>query len=207
MSDTLDYSVVSPDWRDELRKLSENLRKLIKSTTPLAREIGEKLTTAKEKLPHGQFTLFCKSGLGLDPRLAQLYMRIAELAQSIDPDMIERLPLSVAHRLAARNAPTDVVSEVIAEVKAGEMPTAADVKARIESARGKSGQKRVVSNVDRIAEMLVDVLDSAKLDQLAGFLLRSSPSEINELARKLRRLHSFDRSSPRMTGLPENMFR
>lgn len=50
-------------------------------------------------------------------------MRIAELAQSIDPDMIERLPLSVAHRLAARNAPADVVSEVIAEVKAGEMPT------------------------------------------------------------------------------------
>ncbi len=140
--------------------------------------------------------------------MAQLYMRIAELAQSIDPDMVERLPLSVAHRLAARNAPTDVVSEVIAEVKSGEMPTAADVKERIENAHGKSTQKRAVSNVDCMAEVLVDVLDSAKLDELAEFLVRSSSSEINELARKLRRPRSsFGRSSPRMTGLPENMFR
>lgn len=58
MSDTFDYSVVSPDWRDELRKLSDNLRKLIKSTTPLARQIGEKLAAAKGKLPHGQLPYF-----------------------------------------------------------------------------------------------------------------------------------------------------
>ncbi len=118
-------------------------------------------------------------------------MRIAELAQSIDPDMVERLPLSVAHRLAARNAPTDVVSEVIAEVKSGEMPTAADVKERIENAHGKSTQKRAVSNVDCMAEVLVDVLDSAKLDELADQIYTLSNNSSKNLYNKdIAKLHT-----------------
>ncbi len=64
MSDTFDYSVVSPDWRDELMELSDNLRKLIKSTTPLAREVGEKLATAKERIASWAVYLILQIGIG-----------------------------------------------------------------------------------------------------------------------------------------------
>lgn len=102
MKDACDYSVVAPDHRDALKRLSIRLRYLIKSETPIALQIGKRLLEVKRLLPHGHFALFCKSSLQLDPRLAQLYMRVAGLADSIGHDTVQKLPLSVAHQLAAK---------------------------------------------------------------------------------------------------------
>jgi Protein of unknown function (DUF3102) len=189
MPDNFDYSILMVD-ADALRQTAERVRTLVTKLTPAALDIGNLLTDAKRRIPHGLFGAWCLEALAMDRRLAEQYMALAKAAEKYGRPVIEKLPLTAAHAIAARSTPTEVVTDVLNRVAAGNIPTAAVVKNMIRDSRSSKapasgddpGPER---KVEILSGVLMETLDAANLAQLAEFLSSASQNEIRTLGRNL----------------------
>jgi hypothetical protein len=187
--DTFDYSLLTSVDIDHLRQASARVRVLLAAVTPGAIEIGDIITDARDKIPHGKFGPWCIEALGIDRRRAQIYMNLSKLAKTQGRDLVEKLPLVAAHHVAARSTPQRVVAEVMKRVAVGNIPTAAVVKGLIRETRtieappaddlGPEAETEVLSG------LLINALDARCVGRLAIFLSTASRQAIGELGRSL----------------------
>lgn len=116
-----DYSAIDADIASNLRKQASRIKKRIGKATQDLIDIGRDLLAAKEHLvDHGDFVKWVEAEVGIVRRTAQAYMAIAKLA--VDKGAaVALLPPTTAHRLAAKSAPPEVVSEVVAKAQSGDV--------------------------------------------------------------------------------------
>lgn len=172
MGSTFDYSAFSPSDADFLKKTATRVRKLIQRTTPVLIEIGDYLTNAKEKMPHGQFGKFCLDEVGIDLRSAENYMKLAELAKVYPPSLVSQLPARAGYKMGEKSAPAEIVAEIMTEVSAGRAFTFREVNSRLAAAKPAEALS-VASDVDGLADRLLGALDMHDIGDLA-LLLRTA---------------------------------
>jgi hypothetical protein len=192
--DTFDYSTLLTTDIDHLRNTAARARSLLAAVTPGALEVGEIITDAKEKLPHGKFGPWCIEALGIDRRRAQIYMNLAKFAKVHGREQIQKLPLKAAHYVAARSVPASVALEVMNLVAAGNIPTAADIKDLIREGCQADNQPGYDPEADAeaLSALLSEALAPPSLIRLAIFLDEATPRAIRELGRKLKGIVPVD---------------
>ena len=119
--DPFDYSVFDADTASNLRSQAKRIRKRIGKATQDLIDIGRDLLAAKKNLvDHGAFIDWVESEVGIVRRTAQAYMALAKFADD-NGAAIALLPPTTAHRLAAKSAPPEIVSEVVSKALSGEV--------------------------------------------------------------------------------------
>jgi Protein of unknown function (DUF3102) len=142
-----DYSVLDVDIASNLREQANRIRTRIGKATQDLIDIGRDLLAAKKHLlDHGEFIKWVESEVGIARRTAQAYMAIAKLADDKGA-AIALLPPTTVHRLAAKSAPPEVVSEVVAKAKSGDVLPDRTVFEMISEAKA---QKRQTEQVNRL---------------------------------------------------------
>jgi hypothetical protein len=172
MGSTFDYSGFLPSDADFLKKTATHVRELIQRTTSDLIEIGDYLTKAKEKMPHGQFGAFCRDEVGTELRTAENYMNLAELAKVYPPSLVSQLPARAGYKMGEKSAPAEIVAEIMREVSAGRAFTFRDVNSRLVAAKPAEALS-VAPDVDGLADRLLDALDMHDIGDLA-LLLRTA---------------------------------
>jgi hypothetical protein len=172
MSSTFDYSSFSPSDADFLKKTAAHVRKLIRRTTPLLIEIGDYLAKAKERLPHGQFGQFCLDEVEVDPRSAENYMKLAELAKVYPPSLVSQLPARAGYKMGEKSAPVEIVAEIMAEVSTGRNFTIREVNSRLAAAKPAKALS-AAPDIDGLADRLLGALDGHDIGDLS-LLLRTA---------------------------------
>jgi hypothetical protein len=185
MSDTFDYCSVSPSNAIFLRKTACQVRVLVKRVTPTNIKIGDHLTAARERLPHGQFGKYCVDAVGITLRSAENYMSLAELANIFPRSLVAQLPARAGYKLAENATPPALVAEMMSEVAAGHIPTFHEVESRIAAAEPAEPNHGVLRNVDDLADQLLRSLDSEKLDEVVRFLRMAKKPAIAMLCERL----------------------
>jgi hypothetical protein len=175
MSATFDYSAFSPEDAADLRGIAVEVRCLVKRKTPINVEIGEKLNSAKEKMPHGAFAVFCKLEARVEPRTAQKYMSLARFARAHSRDVVEQLAARTGYKLAETATPPAVIAEVVSEVRAGRAPSHREVAARVATAKRSAAVSRVL-DIDKLAGRLLDVLDARDVRDVILLVKKGSPA-------------------------------
>jgi hypothetical protein len=116
-----DYSAVDADTASNLRAQASRIRKRIGKATQDLIDIGRDLLLAKKDLvDRGAFVKWVECEVGIVRRTAQAYMALAKLAHN-NGAAIALLPPTTAHRLAAKSAPHEIVSEVVGKALSGEV--------------------------------------------------------------------------------------
>jgi hypothetical protein len=116
-----DYSSMDAELAANLRKQAARIKKRIGKATQDLIDIGRDLQAAKKQLvDHGEFIEWIETEVGISRRTAQAYMAVARLAEDKGA-AIALLPPTTVHRLAAKSAPPEVVSEVIAKAESGDV--------------------------------------------------------------------------------------
>jgi DUF3102 family protein len=116
-----DYSVIDADLASNLRRQATRIRTRIGKATQDLIDIGRDLLAAKKHLiDHGDFIRWVEAEVGIARRTAQAYMAIAKLADDKGA-AVALLPPTTVHRLASRSAPPEVVSEVVAKARSGDV--------------------------------------------------------------------------------------
>jgi hypothetical protein len=116
-----DYSAMDGELAANLRKQAARIKKRIGKATQDLIDIGRDLQAAKKQLiDHGEFVEWVEIEVGISRRTAQAYMAVARLAEDKGA-AIALLPPTTVHRLAAKSAPPDVVSKVIAKAESGDV--------------------------------------------------------------------------------------
>ena len=118
---SFDYSALDAETASNLRAQANRIRKRVGKATQDLIDIGCDLLAAKKNLlDHGEFIKWVESEVGIARRTAQAYMAIAKLTDE-NGAAIALLPPTTAHRLAAKSTPSEVVSEVVAKAKSGDV--------------------------------------------------------------------------------------
>ena len=142
-----DYSVLDVDIASNLREQANRIRTRIGKATQDLIDIGRDLLAAKKHLlDHGEFIKWVESEVGIARRTAQAYMAIAKLADDKGA-AIALLPPTTVHRLAAKSAPPEVVSEVVAKARSGDVLPDRTVFEMISEAKA---QKKQTEQVNRL---------------------------------------------------------
>jgi hypothetical protein len=167
-----DYTGILPGDAMQLRLISKRVKELLPTLIPIIIEIGTHLEAAKRLLPHGRFGAYCDEEMGISDKSAQNYMNLARLARTRDPSDLAKLSAGAGYELAARNTPEPVVSEVLADVRAGLLVTEDDVKQRISVAKGgdSRAEASAVPDVGEIADLLLSALDQNGIVNIELFL-------------------------------------
>jgi hypothetical protein len=137
------YDGIVPVEVAVLRAQADRIRKLERSITASAIEIGRELVSIKSRLQHGQFGPWVKSECGFDIRSAERYIALARAVEDDEPKAtaLSLLPLTLAHELVSKSAPPELVDEVLDCAAKGEAIEAADVAARLAKSRQPSKVK------------------------------------------------------------------
>jgi len=121
LPNTFDYSAFDDDTATNLRAQASRIRTRIGKATQDLIDIGGDLLAAKKNLvDHGAFIKWVESEVGIVRRTAQAYMALAKLADDKGA-AVALLPPTTAHRLAAKSAPPEIVSTVVAKALSGEV--------------------------------------------------------------------------------------
>lgn len=119
--DLFDYAAFDIDTAAKLRAQADRIRTRVGKATSDLIDIGRDLLAAKNNLvDHGAFIKWVESEVGIVRRTAQAYMALAKLADDKGA-AVALLPPTTAHRLAAKSAPPEIVSEVVAKALSGEV--------------------------------------------------------------------------------------
>lgn len=115
------------------------IRERIKSRNRNHRiETGRDLLKAKDLCAHGTFGTWLHENFKWSETTAQTFMNSA---RQVDREpALAVLPPSALGALAAPNTPESVKTEVVAEIDAGKIPTAKDVKTKIAAAKAAAAQ-------------------------------------------------------------------
>jgi hypothetical protein len=182
------YSRLPAEKAEELRGIAAALAPLLKELQPTALKAGRHLRDAKEILKHGGFGPFCRDVMKTDVRLCQYYIRIADLADEIGSEVVERMPVSAAAALSS--APQAIVSQVVDEMKdGGRCPSVREIKERVQEARSNGESVATVEHEDErvagIASMLAKKLDRQELVELMDLLSAGHKPSIVALCDKV----------------------
>jgi hypothetical protein len=184
MSSTFDYSAFSPSDAAFLKKTAKHVRNLIRRTTPLLIEIGDYLAKAKGRLPHGQFGQFCLDEVGIEPRSAENYMGLAELAKVYPPSLVSQLPARAGYKMGEKSAPAAIVAEIMTEVSAGRTFTFREVNSRLTAAKPAEAFS-AAPDVEGLADRLLGALDAHDIGDLALLLRTATKSVIAAFCERL----------------------
>ena len=184
MGTTFDYSPYPPTDAADLRHIAGQVRELVQRATPLLIEIGDYLNSAKKKLAHGQFQIFCEAEAGVEFRSAQNYMSLATLARSYPRAEVEQLPARAGYKLAEKATPARIVAEVMSEVRAGRVPTLNEVKSRVAAAKGLTEPAKIV-DIDKLANRLLDSLDPGDVGDIVLLLKKGTKAIMALLCERL----------------------
>jgi hypothetical protein len=114
-----DYSAVTSAEAEALRASADHIRKLGRNQYEAIAEIGRELTKSKERLPHGQFTLWLAAEFGwMTDRSAQRYMQLAQLVEG-KSDTMSVLQPTTLYALAASSTPESVKDDVVNRIRSG----------------------------------------------------------------------------------------
>jgi hypothetical protein len=159
--ETFDYSAIDTEVAANLRRQAQRIRKRISNATQDLIDIGHDLQAAKRQLlNHGEFVKWVESEVGIVRRTAQAYMAIARLADDKGA-AIALLPPTTVHRLAAKSAPPNVVSEVVAKAQSGDVLPDRTVSEMISEAR----QKNAITEQEESAVLGRQSIKNAQVQQ------------------------------------------
>jgi hypothetical protein len=133
-----DYAALEPDDAEVLRKAVARIRKEIQSTVEGVCTIGANLRRAKKILGHGRFVHWVQSECRFSLRSAENYIRASVFADDRFATVANLSP-AVLYLLSAKNAPPEVVSEVLARAANGGLVSCAEVTRMFRAARQPSG--------------------------------------------------------------------
>ena len=128
------FGRLSPEQVKALDEVAAKIRAHTKATTKAMIDIGGELMEVKRKLPHGVFTKWVTVDCGFTMRSAQNYMRAAEFAQG-KSETVALLAPAALYRLSTKNAPREIVAEVLDSLEAGRVPTECEILGMFEGAR------------------------------------------------------------------------
>jgi hypothetical protein len=124
------------------------------------------IESAKEILKHGGFGSFCREVMKTDVRMCEYYINIADLADEIGSEFVERMPASSAAVLSS--APPDILSQVVDEMKdGGKCPSVRKIRERIRDTRSNGESVATVEQDDErvagVASILIKKLEKQEL--------------------------------------------
>lgn len=160
-SSGFDYSALAGEDQAVIHDAVQHIRGMQKLAILT---VGQHLLRAKEVLPHGTFTAWAETELGMSDRTAQNYMRAAQFLEG-KPESISALPPTIIYNLAARTASVEVVERVVAAARAGAPFGAADVKKELDSARFEAAELCKIQR--RRPDQSLDELRAARAKQQA----------------------------------------
>jgi hypothetical protein len=131
------YGELAPEKAEALRKQAARIRDRIRTTTAAIIAIGDDLRAVKDDLEHGQFCRWVEHACGFGLRSAQNYMAAAKFAEGKSATVAHFAPATV-YKLAAKNAPAEVVNEVISRAEVGEIMPDSRVTEMIADARAEA---------------------------------------------------------------------
>ncbi len=148
---TFDYSVLPDQTAMELRMSAERVRMRLKRSAEDIIAIGQELTAAKVRLPHGQFGVWLVAEFEMTDQTARRFMQVAERFGGKSNIMLDFSP-TVLYQLAAPSTPESVVQAVTS----GEVaPNVADVKRAIAEAKeAKAEAEQAKSDYADVVEAL-----------------------------------------------------
>jgi hypothetical protein len=131
-----DYGSLEPSVSSFLRGQATRIRQY---STKSIIQIGKDLLSAKHYLSHGEFLRWVESEVGLPPRTAQAYMRVASwaLPKSVT---VALLPPTALYALASSGVPPEFVEEVLRRVEDGERIQLPSLRAEIKALRATSSR-------------------------------------------------------------------
>jgi len=130
------YADLTPEAEHAVRSAAAAIKAV---TARSIREIGQHLLLAKAALPHGAFTVWAETELGISGRSARNYMTAAQWLDG-KPETVADLPPSVIYALASPTAPSEVVEHVIAVAETGASIDVVAVQTRLITAKIEQSQ-------------------------------------------------------------------
>jgi len=138
----------------ELKRGAARIRELVGEHVRSIVETGEILISARNKLANkGQFLAWAEVECGVLPRTAQRFMLVAEMmaGRHVSVTCLESTAL---YQLAAPSTPSEVRREVFERVAAGETVRLAQIKKKIDEAKGElAAKKREAEAAEREAKV------------------------------------------------------
>ncbi|SHH25139.1 hypothetical protein SAMN05444169_6542 [Bradyrhizobium erythrophlei] len=131
---TFDYNCLAPADAASLREHANKLRGLIAKSTADMIQVGRDLLAIKDRLEHGQFTVWVEHEIGIGIRTVQMYMQMSRLAEGKN-ETISLLPPSTVRMLAAKSTSPEIVEKVIARAGSGDILPESAVKEMISDDR------------------------------------------------------------------------
>ena len=132
-----DYGALTPIVEKFLRGQADRIRRHCASSII---QIGKALLEAKRHLSHGMFLRWVEYEIGIPPRTAQAYMRVAHWA-STKRATVAHLPPSALYMLSSSGVPEGFVTEVLERVEAGEIIAASGIRRELRAFRVSKGKK------------------------------------------------------------------
>ena len=147
------YETLPIEQATALQQSAERIRSLGRQQTEAIVEIGRELISAKERLPHGEFTAWLDAEFGMSDRTALNYMHLANWGQD-KPEIISVLPPTALYLLAAPSTPEPAKDEIVKRIRCGDIVRADDVKRVVCAAKEKITEaKRAERRERRRAEL------------------------------------------------------
>jgi DUF3102 family protein len=119
-----DYGEVSSSARKFLTMQARRIRQRAGASVVA---IGKDLLLAKRYLSHGSFLRWIASEVGIPPRTAQDYMRVAIWVEGKSAT-VAHLPPSILYFLSANDASDEFASQVLTRIEAGERFSRASIR-------------------------------------------------------------------------------
>jgi Protein of unknown function (DUF3102) len=137
-----DYSGVPAKNVAEISVLVSRIRASRKRHVEAVQEIGANLLRAKHLLGHGNFLPWLQAEFRWSERTANNYMSIARFFKGKTANFAD-LDIGAASALAAKSTPSEIRTELMERIEAGESISREEVKERL--AAGKTARKKVLA--------------------------------------------------------------
>ncbi|AWN39845.1 DUF3102 domain-containing protein [Methylobacterium durans] len=132
------YDGMDPESATRLQALTNDIRKLTRTTSEIIFEIGERLGTAKGIVRHGEWGSYLEREFGWTERTAQRFMNVHETFRD-KSDIVSVLGPTALYLLAAPSVPQTVRDSVEVRLQQGERLSIREVKQLID-AEGRTHQ-------------------------------------------------------------------
>ena len=132
-----DYSVVTKPAARELRETAEQVRKIARISVL---EVGKNLNRVKRLLPHGDFLQWAQEECGLEPRIAQKMMKVAQVIKCENYSLLE-IGQSALYAITEGTCPKEARAEALELAANGSFVSYGLAKAIIERHKPKKDPK------------------------------------------------------------------
>jgi hypothetical protein len=133
-----DYSEIALATADYVRGTTTRIRSRINDSYL---ETGNDLISVKKALGHGWFGKWLKAEFGWSDQTAQNLMNAARLVKGKNQNF-GKLPASAVYKLAAKDAPADVVTAIVARVESGETVSFKEISSSLAEAKKRDAAAR-----------------------------------------------------------------